>query len=317
MKKNILPLILFVFIAFSWTNNSGHGFSYQAVARTHDGQVLANEAIELRFSLYAGEEAQNPSYQETHQVLTNPFGIFQVVIGKGQTDQGNFSEINFGAADFWIKVEVKDNGVWQEISNSQLYPYPRALYADNAQAAPAGSIMPFAGPKDKIPEGWFLCDGRTLSRTEYADLYAIIGTAWGHGDGANTFHVPDLRGLFLRGVDNDAGRDPDKNNRKALNTGGNTRNAVGSFQDDMFKSHNHQGKTKTAGKHKHKIMRGDEHVEWGDGGGYSTFFIDAGGHDAGPKIYTDEIGAHTHDLHSDGGNETRPDNAYVNYIIKF
>ena len=44
------------------------------------------------------------------------------------------------------------------------------------------------------PSKWILCDGREVSRTHYADLFANIGTAYGSGDGSTTFNVPDFRG---------------------------------------------------------------------------------------------------------------------------
>lgn len=59
-----------------------------------------------------------------------------------------------------------------------------------------------------VPTGWLHCNGATVSRTTYADLFAAIGTVWGEGDGATTFHLPDFRGFVPRGWDNAAGRDP-------------------------------------------------------------------------------------------------------------
>lgn len=44
------------------------------------------------------------------------------------------------------------------------------------------------------PGGWLLCNGAPISRTTYAGLFAVIGTAFGPGDGSNTFNVPDLSG---------------------------------------------------------------------------------------------------------------------------
>lgn len=51
---------------------------------------------------------------------------------------------------------------------------------------------------------WLLCDGQAVSRTEYADLFAVIGTGFGVGDGINTFNIPDYRGKFLRGLGGDS-----------------------------------------------------------------------------------------------------------------
>ena len=67
-------------------------------------------------------------------------------------------------------------------------------YADN----PLGTILSYGGTT--APEGWFLCHGQALSRTEYSELFAVIGTSFGTGDGSTTFNLPDLRGEFLRGA---------------------------------------------------------------------------------------------------------------------
>jgi microcystin-dependent protein len=58
--------------------------------------------------------------------------------------------------------------------------------------------MPFAG--SVAPEGYLLCDGSAVSRTDYADLFTAIGTTYGAGDGATTFNVPDLSGRVVLGV---------------------------------------------------------------------------------------------------------------------
>jgi microcystin-dependent protein len=61
----------------------------------------------------------------------------------------------------------------------------------NAQT-PTGVILPYGGTS--APTGYLLCDGTAVSRTTYAALFGIIGTAYGTGDGSTTFNVPDLRG---------------------------------------------------------------------------------------------------------------------------
>lgn len=48
--------------------------------------------------------------------------------------------------------------------------------------------------------GWLLCDGAAVSRSTYADLFSAIGTQHGSGDGSTTFNVPNLKGRFLRGL---------------------------------------------------------------------------------------------------------------------
>lgn len=63
---------------------------------------------------------------------------------------------------------------------------------------PIGTITMFGG--STAPTKWVLCDGRAISRTDYADLFQIIGTTYGSGNGSTTFNVPDLRDRFPVGA---------------------------------------------------------------------------------------------------------------------
>lgn len=59
----------------------------------------------------------------------------------------------------------------------------------------------------KTTNRWIVCDGSAISRTVYSDLFTVVGTTWGVGDGSSTFNLPDLRGEFLRGFDDGHGND--------------------------------------------------------------------------------------------------------------
>ena len=63
---------------------------------------------------------------------------------------------------------------------------------------PVGAVMWLAA--QKAPDGYLICDGALVSRTDYADLFAVIGTTFGAGDGSTTFQLPDLRAAFVRGA---------------------------------------------------------------------------------------------------------------------
>ena len=63
----------------------------------------------------------------------------------------------------------------------------------------AGFIQPFAA--STVPTGWLECDGSAVSRTTYADLFTVIGTTYGSGDGSTTFNLPDLKGKVVAGYD--------------------------------------------------------------------------------------------------------------------
>lgn len=64
---------------------------------------------------------------------------------------------------------------------------------------PIGAISEYAGAT--APTNWLICDGSAISRTTYADLFNVIGTRYGTGDGSTTFNLPDLRGRVPVGKD--------------------------------------------------------------------------------------------------------------------
>lgn len=66
-----------------------------------------------------------------------------------------------------------------------------------------GTILPFAGA-NTIPTGYLVCDGSAISRTTYAQLYAVIGNTYGAGNGSTTFNVPNLKGRYIEGQNNNA-----------------------------------------------------------------------------------------------------------------
>ena len=73
---------------------------------------------------------------------------------------------------------------------------------------PVGTINMYAGAVADIPTGWLLCDGSAVSRTTYAQLFAVLDTEYGVGDGSGTFNVPNFvtSNKFPRAATNDAGR---------------------------------------------------------------------------------------------------------------
>jgi len=68
---------------------------------------------------------------------------------------------------------------------------------------PVGCVIPFAGAA--APTGWLLCQGQAISRTTYAQLFSVIGTTYGSGDGKTTFNLPDMRGRVAVGSDANLG----------------------------------------------------------------------------------------------------------------
>ena len=78
------------------------------------------------------------------------------------------------------------------VPSAQLPPQPTP-----PQAVPPGTIAMHAGAR---PNGWLTCNGSAVSRATYPDLFAVIGTTYGPGDGSTTFNLPDLRDRFALGA---------------------------------------------------------------------------------------------------------------------
>ena len=151
-----------------------------------------------------------------------------------------------------------------------------------------GKIESTSGDPCEVQPGWFFCNGARLKRSDYPLLYNVIKEAFG-APTPDTFNLPDLRGRFVRGVDHGAGNDPDARFRKVSNKGGNTGNKVGSVQDDELKKHKHQWRGYRACGSGNRVVRSKD------------------------PIGSDDIQDACFET---GGNETRPKNVYVNWIIK-
>lgn len=91
--------------------------------------------------------------------------------------------------------------------------------------APPGAYMPFAGTT--APDGWLFMFGQAVSRTEYAGLFAVLGTTYGPGNGSTTFNLPDMRGRVPGGKDDMGGAAAGRLTTAGSGVNGATLGAVG------------------------------------------------------------------------------------------
>lgn len=168
---------------------------------------------------------------------------------------------------------------------------------------PAGTVIYTA--RSTAPTGYLKANGAAVSRTTYSTLFAAIGTTYGSGDGSTTFNLPDLRGEFVRGVDDGRGVDSGR--------------TLGSSQSSQNLAHDHGGSTNTAsltgsftpGTHSTFYNISDGGV-FSDGGNVGS--PETGDSSNGRKINFD--GSHSHTLSSNGGTEARPRNLALLACIK-
>ncbi len=319
----LLGLISVVLFNFAKAQTTDKPMSFQGYAIDVNGKPLANTDITVRFTIYS--PSVSDQFQEEQNLSTDMYGVFTALIGT--VNQADYRKLDFTQhQDYKLKVEVRETsgGTYNTVYDSDLPSVAFARYAFNG--VPVGTVVPFAGPESMIPDGWLKCDGSLLNTADYPQLFNVIGYSWGGSNGQ--FRLPDLRGAFLRGVDDGSGKDPDADSRYALN-GGNTGNTVGSYQDGEIQSHNHYVDltTSTNGAHSHYAyidqgsggIPGDPYVDtWTDGDDASKNSTDVlpNGH-----LPTNTAGDHSHTVQGNtnntGGSETRPYNAYVYYIIKY
>lgn len=76
---------------------------------------------------------------------------------------------------------------------------------------------------DATPAGYLRCEGQAIDRTTFADLFAVLGSTWGAGDGVTTFNIPDMRGKGAIGA-----------GTSTLNGRSKVGPAIGAYQEDQM-----------------------------------------------------------------------------------
>jgi len=156
------------------------GIHYQAVARDRYGNELVNTKISVKFSIISEDPLSSPVYQELHQtVTTSKFGVFSIVIGRG-VPTGNspctsLSEIEWGMANHFLKVEVKFENEFMDMGTMQFLAVPYALYAQKSlEPGPQG---PKGEQGERGLSGDPASDDQTLSvvNIEGSDYLALSG----------------------------------------------------------------------------------------------------------------------------------------------
>jgi len=102
------------------------------------------------------------------------------------------------AGDLWYDLTTGVLSVFVNDGNSSAWVQISPPGGGTQGAAPVGSMSMFAGAV--APAGWLLCNGQAVSRTTFAALFAVCGTAYGAGNGSTTFNVPNLVDRFPLGV---------------------------------------------------------------------------------------------------------------------
>ena len=243
-----------------------------------------------------------------------------------------------------IKLKIRGESITiQNVTGNDWW-----VVSDTRDKTPVGTIIAVGHSPTGWPAGYYSCNGDAYDRTSViaAELFAVIGTNWG-APNATQFQVPDLRGTFLRGVDQGRGYDPDRNSRTSYTPGSASGDAPGSYQPSALASHTHtfngsSATTSSNGDHNHQSNDTlTDSNDWqtasgkhglarrsSSGENVTASSTDTGGSGGQLDLLNYPIriptgGAHTHTVTATGsiGNtgaaETRPANMNVYYFIKY
>lgn len=182
------------------------------------------------------------------------------------------------------------------------------------EICPVGTIQAFAF--NKVPQGWMICDGRSLNKYEYPELFNVIANTFGN-EGNDNFKIPDLRGRFIRGWDPTSAIDPQRRH-------------LGTYQEDAIQSHDHSFYSErvslsASGDHSHTAKATRISIDQGMLSSVRVVqWLSPSGDDTGS---TTSNGDHTHELKLKGNpisqaknartsTETRPKNCALLFCIK-
>lgn len=181
----------------------------------------------------------------------------------------------------------------------------------------AGTILPYGG--SSAPSGFLFCFGQAVSRSTYADLFAVIGTTFGAGDGSTTFNIPDLRGRIPAGQDDMGGTAANRLTGQPGGVDGDMLGAAGGDETHSLTivempSHPHSGTTDSSGTHTHPVSGESPQNNSAVGP------INAGYTGTSVSRDTDSAGSHTHTFTTDatggdGSHNNVQQTLIVTYII--
>lgn len=215
------------------------------------------------------------------------------------------------------KIEINDDGTIVHTGTSSIDVSGGTFTTSSAQKqaiisgggssevkglVPVGAIFSMAftpGSTWLSTNKFLICDGSSLNSstdTQYADLYSAIGTTWG-GSSASAFNIPDLRGAFLRGTGTNGTHNMADGNDFAGPS-------VGSFENDQLQ----QFRMTVTDENGNSLGK--------SGGSTVSNQFATSGAGGTALLQTREFITHSFGTPRTG-DETRPFNAGVQFIIKF
>lgn len=249
-----------VYLSFPALGNNGEVVAYQSwavnkagdsmtgilrtvgIASTHFGAgAYSNQYTSgAPFMVEATGSKDRDTYHPFVKGLVRSKGRFGAGFSLGYTTKQGAGD-GFGRGIIHLVEDNGSNKTWSFEHNGDfvspndvLSSSGRSINKSIQQDEVVGEVAYFA--RTTPPSGWLKANGAAVSRTTYAALFAAIGTTFGAGDGRTTFNLPDLRGEFIRGLDD--GRNIDRGRRLGTAQGDAIRNITGKLDGSAMGSGN-------------------------------------------------------------------------------
>lgn len=180
-RTGIILILLSAFLVSGFSQMIPKGMKYQAVARNPKGEIIPNQKIRLKVFLFSSEfERRTNHYIETHETATNETGYFDLIVGEGNREGGEFGLIPWASNEIWMEVALhdRDRSGFATVSSSKLMAVPYAFHAGIAGGLAERKEIPtssFAPPEPGV----------------VSDSWSVFGNAQTNLSG-NPYHVNSL-----------------------------------------------------------------------------------------------------------------------------
>ena len=125
-------------MAYSAFAQAPEQFSYQAVIRDAQGDLVSNQSVTVNISILEGNSTGTTVFEEEHSITTNDNGLATLVIGNGLNTFGDIASISWGDNAYYLNIDTDPEGGsnFSITATTQLLSVPYALYANEAGSAP-------------------------------------------------------------------------------------------------------------------------------------------------------------------------------------
>jgi microcystin-dependent protein len=208
--------------------------------------IIENATRLLNESIFLSNEKLNALTREFEEGIKIPMEFIANAVNEtrelAEAAQQTFND--FELLSNWTVSEINLLNTYisqYNISNFATIQQLNEISEEMVKILPIGTVIPY--PSHTLPSGFLECNGETVNRDQYGELFDIIGTIYGSGDNSTgdnntTFNLPDYRGMFLRGWSHGSNIDVDSLSRSDRGDGVNG-DYVGTFQSDAMQSHKH------------------------------------------------------------------------------